>query len=666
MRKLFRVLATIGIIASVVCGQVTWNNNTPPTITNGTTVTIAAGAEGTMDVPENTTVTIVSAGNETVNNGDRRISLNIPATSKVIWQARYTNSTSAPDWRTDSTWTIGGAVIISADDGEFEVVDGAKIINTDNDIAINRVGVGGQITVSGGIVHSDRGTAIQNNSWSNAIVTISGGVVSNNSATANVIFVPTTSWGEDNSELNIIGGLIIAPRGNMNSGPEGILNRAHTGELGGVIIALPTVSTYFSGSITNGGKEFLSFLPNNAPVSWNFENNLITGVKYNADGDVFPFTMTEINATNEFVWNGDGDNIDIPLGIESVTVTIAAGANGTLSIPANATVAIVSAGNESVDNADRRIALNIPATSKVIWQARYTNSATWDWTVSGEGTIRIFGSGEFEVVDGAKIISAGDDIAITRNTAGRLTVSGGIIHSATGGAIQQNFDCSNNIVTISGGVVGSNSNWFAVIGIGWGDNSVLNITGGLIIGQRENIQGILGRAHTGELGGTIVAYTAEAAVGTHNAGDRTGLVSLPENSASWELNSEQGGGISYPGGFFPIATVTVNPSQNSIFRRINTDTRFGILLENAIVSDFARISVITPEPATINLRIMDALGNVVFTETAVGANHHLPIIWNLQNQSGRFVANGTYLIIAEATGISGRRFTYSARIGVSR
>jgi len=42
------------------------------------------------------------------------------------------------------------------------------------------------------------------------------------------------------------------------------------------------------------------------------------------------------------------------------------------------------------------------------------------------------------------------------------------------------------------------------------------------------------------------------------------------------------------------------------------------------------------------------------------------ISWNLQNQARRFVANGTYLVLVEATGISGRRFVYSTRIGVSR
>jgi hypothetical protein len=42
------------------------------------------------------------------------------------------------------------------------------------------------------------------------------------------------------------------------------------------------------------------------------------------------------------------------------------------------------------------------------------------------------------------------------------------------------------------------------------------------------------------------------------------------------------------------------------------------------------------------------------------------IIWNLTNKSGRFVANGTYLIIVEAKGVNGRRFAYQARVGVNR
>ncbi|MCL2845934.1 MAG: hypothetical protein FWE23_10905, partial [Chitinivibrionia bacterium] len=112
------------------------------------------------------------------------------------------------------------------------------------------------------------------------------------------------------------------------------------------------------------------------------------------------------------------------------------------------------------------------------------------------------------------------------------------------------------------------------------------------------------------------------------------------------------------------------------FIRQNTsrDSRYGIILENAVVSDFARISVITPEQATVNLAIFDNLGNVVFSADDVRAGFKPAltnavdnaIIWNLTNQSGRFVGNGMYLIIAEATTISGRRYLYSARIGVQR
>ncbi|MCL2844959.1 MAG: CotH kinase family protein [Chitinivibrionia bacterium] len=124
---------------------------------------------------------------------------------------------------------------------------------------------------------------------------------------------------------------------------------------------------------------------------------------------------------------------------------------------------------------------------------------------------------------------------------------------------------------------------------------------------------------------------------------------------------------------------------NSIRDREQQNNQFGIFVEeNPVSSNFAEIFVITPEAATVNLSILDNLGNVVFAETVVGAgfarhenrtNGDLggqtpplqnAIVWNLTNQSGRFVANGTYLIVVEATGVSGRRFTYSTRIGVNR
>jgi hypothetical protein len=94
---------------------------------------------------------------------------------------------------------------------------------------------------------------------------------------------------------------------------------------------------------------------------------------------------------------------------------------------------------------------------------------------------------------------------------------------------------------------------------------------------------------------------------------------------------------------------------------------YGILLERPIVSDFARISVILPEDATINLRILDNLGNTAFSvETQCLAFPICEIFWDLRNTAGRFVANGTYLIIIEARGRNGRIFMDSARIGVQQ
>jgi len=123
-----------------------------------------------------------------------------------------------------------------------------------------------------------------------------------------------------------------------------------------------------------------------------------------------------------------------------------------------------------------------------------------------------------------------------------------------------------------------------------------------------------------------------------------------------------------------------NPT--SIRHRETENRRYGIILEENPVSDSAVIFIRTPESATVTLRIMDALGNVVFSETAadpygrVGRQglhfvsnpplHSSAIIWNLTNTNGRFVANGAYLVVVEAIGVSGQRFTYSTRIGISR
>jgi hypothetical protein len=90
------------------------------------------------------------------------------------------------------------------------------------------------------------------------------------------------------------------------------------------------------------------------------------------------------------------------------------------------------------------------------------------------------------------------------------------------------------------------------------------------------------------------------------------------------------------------------------------DRRDGILLENSIVSHSAKISVIIPERAEIKMVIYDNVGNVVFDRK--GAS----VIWDLTNSAGRFVANGSYLVVVEAKGQSGKVYLYSAKLGVKR
>jgi hypothetical protein len=97
--------------------------------------------------------------------------------------------------------------------------------------------------------------------------------------------------------------------------------------------------------------------------------------------------------------------------------------------------------------------------------------------------------------------------------------------------------------------------------------------------------------------------------------------------------------------------------------RQTRDNKHGILLENSVVSDIAKIEVKTPENALVNVMVSDNLGNIVFE--ASGKNTET-FAWNLTNKAGRFVGNGSYLIVAEAKGSSGKTFVYSTKLGVNR
>ncbi|MDR0303869.1 MAG: hypothetical protein LBH98_03740, partial [Chitinispirillales bacterium] len=114
-----------------------------------------------------------------------------------------------------------------------------------------------------------------------------------------------------------------------------------------------------------------------------------------------------------------------------------------------------------------------------------------------------------------------------------------------------------------------------------------------------------------------------------------------------------------------FVTFTTEPREGpiAIAKPQKSDRKYGILLEKSIVSQSAKISVKTPEQSQITLIVYDNIGNVVFESKS---KNNKEIEWDLTNNAGRNVANGTYLIIAEAKCASGKTYKYSAKLGIRR
>jgi len=119
----------------------------------------------------------------------------------------------------------------------------------------------------------------------------------------------------------------------------------------------------------------------------------------------------------------------------------------------------------------------------------------------------------------------------------------------------------------------------------------------------------------------------------------------------------------------------------------NYNGKYGIKFVQNIVSDKAEISIVLPNDeivAETKIVVYDITGNIVFNSVSdlsakvskgrphtAGAGSRATtspfgLIWNLKNTSGRNVANGTYLVIAEAKNINGDVYHYSSKLGVKR
>ena len=121
-----------------------------------------------------------------------------------------------------------------------------------------------------------------------------------------------------------------------------------------------------------------------------------------------------------------------------------------------------------------------------------------------------------------------------------------------------------------------------------------------------------------------------------------------------------------------ILTKLENCDGTSIVNIQKSDNSHGIRFAVNPVSDNAEISVILSNneiARETKIAIYDMTGNVVVSSTSTGSVTTATggaFVWDLRNSAGRFVANGTYLVIAEVKSTSGKIYRYSARLGVKR
>jgi hypothetical protein len=113
----------------------------------------------------------------------------------------------------------------------------------------------------------------------------------------------------------------------------------------------------------------------------------------------------------------------------------------------------------------------------------------------------------------------------------------------------------------------------------------------------------------------------------------------------------------------PLVTTT---NSVAIIDIKKSDKKHGILLEKGnIVSNKAEMRASLPNNERVvemKITIYDNIANAVFEKSVKGDKTS----WDLTNNAGRSVANGSYLIIAEVRGASQKVYIYSVKVGVKK
>jgi len=151
-----------------------------------------------------------------------------------------------------------------------------------------------------------------------------------------------------------------------------------------------------------------------------------------------------------------------------------------------------------------------------------------------------------------------------------------------------------------------------------------------------------------------------------------------EADAGYELKEVKIGGYAnsdaLAAGEYTVASVSANvdiyvrfglPGENPI-KPEKSNKLHGIRFVQNVVSQKAIMSVILPngeKAAETKFVVYDNVGNVISVSIVSGDKKGE---WDLTNSSGRIVANGAYLVIAEVKEKNGKVYAYSAKLVVKR
>ncbi|WP_304508017.1 S-layer homology domain-containing protein [Anaerotignum sp.] len=498
--------------------------------------------------------------------------------------------------------------------GKSVTVNGGTVQHTGRGRAIEVRGDDATVTVNGGTVkNSGSGEAIYTNDFKNVDIVVSDGTVS--TANGYVIFIKPE---DSNSSLLVRGGEVkttsatnairIQPQsfdcpvtvegGTVSATTDAaIYNNSASPNVtvsGGTVFAygtdisdvidFPEATSGFAGATDDG-----------VVIAWDKDKG-ITNYSSGSSDDLIvspdTATVTWANQSGESGISYENGSVSGFLPIEGITVQDAPDANalkvkddieqynteqnGNLTASVEGNTVLVTGTAENVTSG---LTLDIDAGIKVIWKATIIGGKNdIDYIL-----IFLTGEGEFEVADGeisslkgsiyannAKVTVSGGMVSTQENTAiavngvnTELVVSGGVVSSQENNAIAVSYGASSSTVTVSGGVVRSNSD--SVVHFMPDENTsscAFHVSGGVIFGTAYSVADLKG--HFGiipQVSGNSIMIGWNNGATTYGSGESTDLYFLPDTAtATWAKQGEESG-ISYTNGsntgFISVEGVTI-------------------------------------------------------------------------------------------------------------